>query len=78
MAMMMLSSFAVEWPLWTDVQAAAMGLLCAVCGFDLRTRGDQERMAYNIPEQPDRRRLVCGACSNDGLPELERLTAQTP
>lgn len=76
MEMMLLSSFAAEWPTWTDRQAYAMGLMCARCGFDLRTRGDGKRLAYNIPEQAGRRRLMCGECCNDGLTELERLSAR--
>lgn len=75
MEMMLLSSLAAEWPVWTDRQAEAMGLMCAKCGFDLRTRGNRQRLAYNIPAQAGWRRLMCGACCNDGLTELERLSA---
>ncbi|MGX5185795.1 hypothetical protein ACWKT5_23960 [Streptomyces avermitilis] len=80
MTMLALSSFAAEWPAWTAKQAEAMGLLCAECRFDLRTPGAERRLAYNIPTQPDRRRLVCGDCCGNGLSELERLAAagQTP
>ncbi|WP_405763614.1 hypothetical protein [Streptomyces sp. NBC_00045] len=63
------------WPAWTAKQAEAMGLLCAECRFDLRTPGAERRLAYNIPTQPDRRRLVCGDCCGNGLDELKRLVA---
>jgi hypothetical protein len=38
---------------------------------------DEERLPYDIPlpEKPNRLRLVCGRCCNDGLDELERLAA---
>lgn len=39
MAMMVLFSLAAEWPAWTAKRAKAMGLMCAECRFDLRTRG---------------------------------------
>lgn len=74
MATVLLSCFAAEWPTWTVRQAGSMGLLCARCGFDLRTRGAGQRLAYNIPERPELCRLVCGTCCEDGLPELERLS----
>ncbi|WP_329537394.1 hypothetical protein OG568_54220 (plasmid) [Streptomyces sp. NBC_01450] len=32
------------------------------------------RLAYNIPVQPDHRRLVCEDCCGNGLDELKRLT----
>lgn len=75
LAMRTVSSFAAEWPSWTLRQAAAMGLLCARCSFDLRTPGPGRRPAYNIPAEPERLRLLCGTCCGDGLAELERLTA---
>ncbi|MFZ3493080.1 hypothetical protein ACODT5_07580 [Streptomyces sp. 5.8] len=71
MATVLLSCFAADWPTWSVRQAGSMGLLCARCGFDLRTRGPGHRPAYNIPEEPERRRLVCGTCCGNGLPELE-------
>ncbi|MGW0550460.1 hypothetical protein [Streptomyces altiplanensis] len=74
-AVLTLSSFAAEWPAWTVIQAAAMGLLCARCGFDLRTRGAGRRPAYNLPGQAGAQRLVCGTCCDDGRAELERLGA---
>ncbi|WP_432020255.1 hypothetical protein, partial [Streptomyces sp. 1222.5] len=56
-------AFAADWPRWTEKQAAAMGLLCADCGYDLRNV-DEDRLPYNIPlpEKPKKRRLVCGTC----------------
>ncbi|MFJ6661307.1 hypothetical protein ACIQNG_33925 [Streptomyces sp. NPDC091377] len=78
MAMLVLSSFAAEWPAWSVKQAEAMGLLCAECRFDLRARGAERRLAYNLPVEPARRRLVCGDCCGNGLPELERLAAAGP
>lgn len=74
MAMMTLSAFAAEWPSWTDKQAAAMGLTCDECGYDLRSR-QEDRLPYNIPAPPQKRRLVCGRCCNDGTDEMERLAA---
>lgn len=71
--MLMLSPFAAEWPTWTAKQGEAMGLLCGQCRFDLRTRGVERRLTYNLPTQPDRRRLVCGDCCGNGLDELKRL-----
>ncbi|PZT68310.1 hypothetical protein DN402_08780 [Streptomyces sp. SW4] len=38
MAMLTLSCLAADWPAWTAQQAETMGLLCAQCRFDLRTR----------------------------------------
>ncbi|MGW3200061.1 hypothetical protein ACWDBD_36950 [Streptomyces sp. NPDC001118] len=71
--------FAADWPRWTGKQAAAMGLMCADCGYDLR-KVDDDHAPYNIPlpEMPKKRRLVCGSCCNDGLDELERLAATGP
>lgn len=74
-AMREVSSFAAEWPSWTLRQAAAMGLLCARCSFDLRTPGPGRRPAYNIQAEPERLRLMCGTCYGDGPAELERLAA---
>lgn len=81
MAMVALFSLAAEWPLWTERQAAAMGLVCAGCGWDLRPgAGVDQRLVFNIPlpAEPGLRRLVCGPCCNDGLDELRRLSAGQP
>jgi hypothetical protein len=66
-------AFAADWPRWTDKQAAAMGLMCSDCGWDLRNV-DDDHCPYNIPlpETPKKRRLVCGSCCNDGLDTLQR------
>ncbi|MEE1737038.1 hypothetical protein PUR49_11080 [Streptomyces sp. BE147] len=65
-----------EWPAWSKRQARAARLVCAECDYDLRDK-DETRAPYDIrlPEQPKRRRLVCGKCCNDGLDEMERLAA---
>ncbi|MEU9546206.1 hypothetical protein [Streptomyces mirabilis] len=70
-------ALAADWPSWTAKQARAARLMCAECDYDLRQRDDEERLPYNIPlpEKPNRLRLVCGRCCNDGLDELERLAA---
>ncbi|MEV0124345.1 hypothetical protein AB0I16_22920 [Streptomyces sp. NPDC050703] len=73
--MMNLSSLAAEWPAWTVRQAELMGLLCARCGFDLRTRGATQRLAYDADGAPLRPRLVCGVCCGDGQAALDGLTA---
>ncbi|MYY85673.1 MULTISPECIES: hypothetical protein [unclassified Streptomyces] len=70
MVMKLLPSLAAEWPTWTAEQAAAMGLLCARCGFDLRTRGVEQRLAHDIGGEPGRPRLECGPCRGDGLSAL--------
>ncbi|MEU9480781.1 hypothetical protein [Streptomyces sp. NPDC048191] len=76
---MVLTGFALaaDWPAWTEKQARAARLLCAECDYDLRQRDDEDRLPYNIPlpEKPNRLRLVCGRCCNDGLDEMERLAA---
>lgn len=66
---------AADWPAWTLKQARAARLLCAECDYDLRRRDDEDRVPYYIPlpEKPNRLRLVCGRCCNDGLDEMERL-----
>lgn len=70
-------ALAADWPRWTEKQAAAVGLMCAECGWDLRNM-DDEHCPYNIqlPGSPEKRRLVCGSCCNDGVEELERLAAR--
>ncbi|MDX2814242.1 hypothetical protein PV410_17015 [Streptomyces sp. PA03-5A] len=75
MTFVAVSAYAADWPAWTVKQAGPMGLLCAECGHDLRSRGDGSRLPFNIPapKQPKRRRLVCGVCCNHGLDELNRL-----
>ncbi|MFF3991486.1 hypothetical protein ACFY0B_43955 [Streptomyces sp. NPDC001797] len=64
-------ALAADWPRWTDKQAAAMGLMCADCGYDLRNV-DDDHCPYNIPlpEQPKKRRLVCGSCCSNGADVL--------
>lgn len=65
-----------EWPAWSKKQARAARLICAECDYDLRDK-DEDRAPFDIrlPEQPKRRRLVCGKCCNDGVDEMERLAA---
>lgn len=72
MAMKTISGFAAEWPSWTDKQAAAMGLTCDECGHDLRSQ-QQDRLPYNLPVPPRKRRFVCGRCCHDGIDEMDRL-----
>jgi hypothetical protein len=38
---------------------------------------DEDRLPFQIPlqEKPNRIRLVCGKCCNDGIDEIERLAA---
>ncbi|MFE1190124.1 hypothetical protein [[Kitasatospora] papulosa] len=69
-------ALAADWPAWSEKQARAARLLCAECDYDLRQR-DQERLPYYMPapEKPNKLRLVCGQCCNDGLDEMERLAA---
>ncbi|MFI6281620.1 hypothetical protein [Streptomyces sp. NPDC050988] len=68
-------ALAADWPAWTAKQARAAGLMCAECDNDPRQR--EERLPYNIPlpEKPNKLRLVCGRCCNNGLDEIERLAA---
>ncbi|WP_429426506.1 site-specific integrase [Nocardia sp. GAS34] len=56
---------------------AWMGILtCVTCGCDLRPNVPQRRSAFNIPDQDHPvMRLYCGECCNDGVDEMERLTA---
>lgn len=65
-----------EWPTWSKKQARAARLVCADCDYDLRDLAE-DRAPYDVrlPEQPKRRRLVCGKCCNDGEDEMERLAA---
>jgi len=65
-----------EWPAWSKKQARAARLMCTECDYDLRDM-DEGRAPFDIrlPEQPKRRRLVCGQCCNDGIDEMERLAA---
>ncbi|MGW1190844.1 hypothetical protein [Streptomyces sp. NPDC002559] len=69
-------ALSAEWPSWSKKQARAARLVCAECDYDLRDK-DEPRAPFDIrlPEQPKRRRLVCGQCCNDGLDEMERLAA---
>lgn len=69
-------ALSAEWPSWSKKQARAARLVCAECDYDLRDK-DETRAPFDIrlPEQPKRRRLVCGKCCNDGLDEMERLAA---
>ncbi|XIE81617.1 hypothetical protein AB6O49_34595 [Streptomyces sp. SBR177] len=52
-------------------------LVCAECDYDLREFTDESGLPYDVrlPEQPKKRRLVCGQCCNDGVDEMERLAA---
>lgn len=70
-------SLAADWPYWSETQARAARLLCAECDYDLRRRDDEDHLPYNIPlpEKPNKVRLLCGRCCNDGLTEMERLAA---
>ncbi|MER6736573.1 hypothetical protein [Streptomyces puniciscabiei] len=72
--------FAADWPRWTEKQARAAGLMCAECDYDLRQRDDESRLPYNIPvpERPNKIRLVCGRCCNDGLDQMDILAARQP
>lgn len=68
-------ALSADWPAWSKKQARAAGLVCAECDYDLRDFKDEARLPYDIrlPEQPNRRRLVCGQCCGDGDHEMERL-----
>ncbi|CAK7286446.1 hypothetical protein SGPA1_40706 [Streptomyces misionensis JCM 4497] len=70
-------ALSAEWPSWSKKQARAARLVCAECDYDLHESKDETRLPFDIrlPEQPKRRRLVCGQCCNDGLDEMERLAA---
>ncbi|WP_369228560.1 hypothetical protein AB5J52_48835 (plasmid) [Streptomyces sp. R39] len=70
-------ALAADWPVWTEKQARAAHLLCAVCDYDLRQRNDEDRLPYYIPlpEKPNRLRLVCGRCCNHGRDEMQRLAS---
>ncbi|MGW7244510.1 hypothetical protein [Streptomyces sp. NPDC054804] len=66
-----------EWPAWSKKQARAARLVCTECDYDLRKFIDESRLPYDVrlPEQPKKRRLVCGQCCNDGEDEMKRLAA---
>ncbi|MEW5627172.1 hypothetical protein AB1388_11450 [Streptomyces hydrogenans] len=70
-------ALSAEWPAWSKKQARAARLVCAECDYDLREFTDESRLPYDVrlPEQPKKRRLVCGQCCNDGVDEMERLAA---
>lgn len=70
-------ALAADWPVWTEKQARAARLMCAVCDYDLRQRNDEDRLPYCIPlpEKPNRLRLVCGRCCNHGRDEVQRLAS---
>lgn len=64
-------NYAALWPWWTVKQATRMGLMCATCGWDLRTRTeDADRLAYRIPDADGRHRFYCGGCCDHGLDHL--------
>lgn len=69
-------ALAADWPAWSERQARSARLLCAECDYDLRRR-DEDRLPYYIPsqEKPNKLRLVCGQCCNDGMDEMGRLAA---
>lgn len=50
--------------------------MCAEYDYDLRRRGE-DLLPYYIPapEKPNKLRLVCGQCCNDGMDEMGRLAA---
>ncbi|MEU5980396.1 hypothetical protein [Streptomyces sp. NPDC047315] len=66
----------VEWPAWSKKQARAARLVCAESDYDLRDK-DKDRAPFDVrlPEQPKRRRLVCGKCCNNDVDEMQRLAA---
>ncbi|WP_189870324.1 hypothetical protein [Streptomyces bluensis] len=66
-----------EWPAWSKKQTRAARLVCAECDYDLRDPEDETRLPYDVrlPDQPKRRRPVCGQCCNNGVDEMERLAA---
>ncbi|MFE5214062.1 MULTISPECIES: hypothetical protein [unclassified Streptomyces] len=71
-------ALAADWPVWTQKQARAARLLCVECDYDLRQKGDEDRLPnIPLPQKPHKIRLVCGRCCNDGLDEMERLDALT-
>ncbi|MFF2404940.1 hypothetical protein [Streptomyces goshikiensis] len=74
---MALMGFALsaDWPVWSQKQAQAARLLCAECAYDLRKGDDEDRLPYNIPapDKPNRLRLVCGRCCNQGLDQIKAL-----
>ncbi|MBX4178402.1 hypothetical protein [Streptomyces geysiriensis] len=78
---MALMGFALsaDWPVWSEKQARAARLLCAECDWDLRRRDDEDRLPYNIPDpdKPNRLRLVCGRCCNQGLDQMKTLAGAT-
>ncbi len=64
---------------WLDApheKFAWMGILtCASCRCDLRPNAPDRRAAFNIPDDDSLgMRLYCGACCNDGIDEMERLS----
>jgi hypothetical protein len=63
-------------PQWFE--AGHEKLRCAACGADLRPEAADQRPAFNVPDPqiPDRMRLFCGRCCNDGIDEMERLTGR--
>ncbi|MEN8655518.1 hypothetical protein ABCR94_34340 [Streptomyces sp. 21So2-11] len=69
-------ALAADWPAWSEKQARAARLLCAEYDYDLRRRGE-DLLPYYIPapEKPNKLRLVCGQCCNDGMDEMGRLAA---
>ncbi|MEU6986402.1 hypothetical protein ABZ946_23685 [Streptomyces sp. NPDC046324] len=70
-------ALSAEWPAWSKKQARAARLVCAECDYDLREFKDETRMPFDVrlPERPKARRLVCGQCCNNGVDEMERLSA---
>lgn len=64
-------ALSAEWPSWSKKQARAAGLVCAECDYDLRDRAEgRAPFDIRLPGQPQRRRLVCGTCCNDGIDEM--------
>lgn len=62
MAIVHLQSLAADWASWNREQTAAMGLLCAECGFDLRTRDAGARIPVNVAPAGNTLRLICSEC----------------
>lgn len=70
-------ALSAEWPAWSKKQARAARLVGTEWDYDMREFTDESRQPYDVrlPEQPKKRRLVCGRCCNDGVDEREPLTA---
>ncbi|MDO0929607.1 hypothetical protein QQY24_31135 [Streptomyces sp. TG1A-8] len=67
-------ALSADWPAWSKKQARSAGLVCTECDYDLRDFKEKARLPYDIrlPEKPNRLRLACGQCCDDGVPGTER------